>query len=185
MFSRFGHFDTLVWAWVVLSSEPVFPPQIHLAHSQPFPRSFYHSSDLQQSFLLCISKHFLQAVRLFCQSISSHYRPICSPALCWTILLHGLSFFHALSHFPAQFSFVNSLIFIFPIPWSLHSTVGSPCLPHSSIHWEKPHHIHSQPFSWWINPNTPQGAWSGPQEGCITHCICVFSQMVRILVLSD
>lgn len=119
------------------------------------------------------------------QSISSHYRPICSPALCWTILLLGLSFFHALSHFPAQFSFVNSLIFIFPIPWSLHSTVGSPCLPHSSIHWEKPHHIHSQPFSWWINPNTPQGAWSGPQEGCITHCICVFSQMVRILVLSD
>lgn len=142
-------------------------------------------------FLLRVSKHFLQALRLFFQSISSHYRPVSSLALCWSILFHGLSFSHALSHFPAPSLFVNSLC----IPDSLISPRHRRSLLLATLthvlEKTSPHSLPS-PFDYQSrsqDPNTSQDAWSGPQEGSITrlrclskNCICVFSQSVENLI---
>lgn len=83
-------------------------------------------ADLQEWQSLLHIKALLTSLKLFCQSISSHHTPVSSLALFWRILLHGLSFFHALSYFPDPSSFLDILFFIFLIPWSLHRTVGPP-----------------------------------------------------------
>lgn len=105
-------------------------------------------ADLQERQSLLQIKAVLTSLTLFWQSISSHHRPVSYLALCWSILLHGFPFFHALSYFPDPPSFSEILFFVFPIPWSPHRTIGPPAYHTYLCTGKKPHHIPSLPLFW-------------------------------------
>lgn len=135
-------------------------------------------ADLQEWQSLLHSKHFLQVW----VSSPKHFfdrraRPVSSLALCWSILLHGLPFIHALSYFPDPPSFSESLFFVFLIPWSPHRTVGPPAY-HTYLCTGKWNSSHSFPPSLLFiktdqDPNTSHDTWSGPQEESVT-CLSFF-----------
>lgn len=110
-------------------------------------------ADLQEWQSLLHIKELLTSLRLFCQSISSHHRPVSYLALGWSILLHDLLFFHALSCFPDPSLFSKSLFFLFLSPWSPQRTVGPPAY-HTYLCTRKKLHIHSHPFFWLLKQIT-------------------------------
>lgn len=110
-------------------------------------------ADLQEWQSLLHIKALLTSLTLFYQSISSHHRLVSSLAFCWSILLRGLSFFHALSYFPAPSSFLERLFFVLLVPWCPHSTVGPPYHIYLCT-GKKTHHIHSHPLFWLLKKIT-------------------------------
>lgn len=127
-------------------------------------------ADLQEWQSLLHIKELLTSLRLFCQSISSHHRPVSYLALGWSILLHDLLFFHALSCFPDPSLFSKSLFFLFLSPWSPQRTVGPPAY-HTYLCTRKKLHIHSHPFFWLLKQIT--------RSQCITAHLKWSSRRVR------